>query len=184
MGKTKKSKKKLVLTTLDLHDVPTQRALAEDIVEALGEQKRTKAYLCGRMSWVKAFNFPLFDKEAKRLRATGEWDIVSPAELDDPVIRAAALRSPDGDPSKSTHGHTWGDFLARDMKLIADEGIEAIICLPEWWKSQGAKVEVFIASLLGLPVLKASNLRPVTKDEWAKAYRFLLHRMGIANAIR
>ncbi len=156
----------------------------------------TTAYLCGPMSWVKSFNFPLFDSEAERLRATEEWIIVSPAELDDPKVRAEAMASPDGDPTRSTHGHTWGDFLARDLKLIADGArlphrkglhkIETIITLPKWWKSSGGKVEVFIAVMpnLGLPVLKASNLRPVTKDEWAKAYRFLLHRMGATDAVR
>lgn len=141
---------------------------------------KTKAYVCGQMSWIPKFNFPAFDYAAKDLRGTGEWDIVSPAELDDPKTRKAALASKDGDPSRAHNGQTWGDFLARDLKLIADEGIEAIICLPKWWKSEGGRVEVFIASLphLGLPVLKYPNLRPVTENEYAKAYRFLLHRAG------
>lgn len=150
------------------------------------KNEKTKAYLCGPMTWIPQFNFPLFDSEAKRLRATGEWDIVSPAELDDPQVRREALANKTGEPSKDNHDQTWGDFLARDIKLIADEGIEAIITLPKWWKSEGGRLECFVASLprLGLPVLKSSNLRPVTKDEWAKTYRFLLHRMGVVNAIR
>jgi hypothetical protein len=137
------------------------------------------------MSWVPQFGFPIFDEAAKTLRATDEWEIVSPAELDDPKTRKAALASKDGDPSKTHNGQTWGDFLARDLKLIADEGIEAIITLPKWWKSEGGRVEVFIASLphLGLPVLKYPNLRPVTKDEWRKAYRFLLHKMEVIDAL-
>lgn len=147
----------------------------------------TKAYACGRMSWVPQFNFPAFDALAKDLRARKdsdgkpEWIIVSPAELDDPETRKVALASKDGDPSKTHNGQTWGDFLARDLKLIADEGIEAIICLPEWWKSEGGRIEVFTACLphLGLPVLKYPNLRPVTKTEYQKAYRFLLTRCGL-----
>jgi hypothetical protein len=141
---------------------------------------KTKAYLCGRMSWQPFFGFPAFDEAAKYLRSTEEWEIVSPAELDDAATRKVAMKSPDGDPSKSHKKQTWGDFLSRDLKLIADEGIETIICLPKWYKSEGGRVEVFMASLphLGLPVLKYPNLRPVTKDEYAKAYRFLLHRAG------
>jgi len=144
--------------------------------------KKTKAYLCGPMTGIPSFNVPEFDREAKRLRKTGEWDIVSPAELDDAETRRLAIASPDGAPgSGSSNGETWGDFLARDLKLIADEGIEAILTLPKWWKSEGGRIEVFTASLprLGLPVLKANNLRPVTKLEYVKAYAFLLHRMGI-----
>lgn len=141
---------------------------------------KTKAYLAGRMSWQPFFGFPAFDDAAKHLRSTGEWTIISPAELDDKATRKVAMKCPDGDPSKAHRGQTWGDFLARDLKLIADEGIETIICLPKWWQSEGARVEVFMGSLphLGLPVLKYPNLRPVTKDEYAKAYRFLLHRAG------
>ena len=141
---------------------------------------KTKAYICGQMSHVARFNIPAFDAAAKHLRATEEWEIISPAELDDPATRKVAYASLDGDPSKSHKGQTRGDFLSRDVKLIADEGIETIICLPKWWKSEGGRVEVFMASLphLGLPVLKYPNLRPVTKNEYTKAYRFLLHRAG------
>lgn len=152
------------------------------------EDETTKAYLCGRMSWIPQFNFPAFDDAALDLRSREdedgrpEWIIVSPAELDDPETRKAALASPDGNPNRNPKkGQTWGDFLARDLKLIADEGIETIICLPEWWKSEGGRIEVFTACLphLGLPVLKYSNLRPVTKTEYQKAYRFLLTRCGL-----
>jgi hypothetical protein len=135
---------------------------------------KTKAYLCGRMSGIPQFNFPRFDERAAHWRSTGDWDIVSPAELDDPKTRVAALASPDGSPdSGSNNGETWGDFLARDVKLIADEGIEAIICLEEWYLSKGGRLEVFIARLLGLPILKDADLQPVTAQEVKKAYGFL-----------
>src|SRR5208282_1779261 len=98
------------------------------------ETEATKAYVCGRMSWIPQFNFPAFDDAALDLRTREgedgkpEWIIVSPAELDDPATRKAALASPDGNPNRNPHkGQTWGDFLARDLKLIADEGIETII---------------------------------------------------------
>jgi len=135
--------------------------------------------LFGRMTGQPQFAFPIFDAAAKDLRKKG-WTVISPAELDDPKVRKRCLASPDGDPSTTHKKETWGDFLSRDVKLIADEGIETIICLPRWFKSEGGRVEVFMASLphLGLPVLKYPNLRPVTKDEYAKAYRFLLHRAG------
>jgi hypothetical protein len=105
-----------------------------------------KAYLAGPMSGYPQFNFPLFYKAAAQLRADG-WNIVSPAELDadtDAEIPKAALASPDGKHvNKGVAGHTWGDLLARDVKMIADDGINAIIFLPGWEKSRGARLEAF-----------------------------------------
>lgn len=107
--------------------------------------KNLKWYLCGQMSNIPQFNIPLFDRVAGSLREQG-YDVVSPAELDDPVVRAECLASPDGAPSVQ-HG-TWGDFLARDVKLVADE-IGGIVTLPDWQKSRGARLEVFVGLLTG-----------------------------------
>ena len=128
-----------------------------------------RAYLCGRMSNLPQFNFPRFDFVSEYLRALG-WDIVSPAELDDPETRAVALASPDGAGSGSNNGQTWGDFLARDVKLIADGEIEAIVCLEDWWLSRGGRLETFIGRLLGLPIIKYADLEHVTSEELEKAH--------------
>lgn len=105
-----------------------------------------KVYLAGPMSGYPQFNFPLFYKAAAQLRADN-WNIVSPAELDadtDAEIPKAALASPDGKHiNKGVAGHTWGDLLARDVKMLADDGIEGIIFLPDWEKSRGARLEAF-----------------------------------------
>ncbi|MDE2106445.1 MAG: DUF4406 domain-containing protein [Patescibacteria group bacterium] len=104
-------------------------------------------YLCGPMSGIPQFNIPMFDRIAARCRAFYEDEIVSPAELDDPETRKAALASPDGAPgSGSANGQTWGDFLARDVKLVADT-IDGIIVLPGWERSRGARLEVFVGLL-------------------------------------
>lgn len=103
-------------------------------------------YLAGPMTGIPQFNFPAFDEAAKKLRERG-WDIVSPAELDEAETRADALASPDGKliDGKSS-GKTWGDFLARDVKLIADQ-CGGVVFLPGWEKSKGAKLEAFVALL-------------------------------------
>lgn len=98
-----------------------------------------KIYLAGPMSGIPQSNFPLFDTVAAVLRGRG-WDVISPAELDDPDVRAKVLVD------KST-GKTWGEFLARDVKLIADEGVEGIIFLPEWYTSRGARLEAMVGLL-------------------------------------
>jgi hypothetical protein len=110
------------------------------------------------MTGIPQFNFPAFDAAAQDLRDSG-YEVVSPAEMDDPETRALALASPDGAPGSGSHqGHTWGDFLSRDVKLIADGGIEAIFVLPGWERSRGARLETFVGStMVGLHVYNAEK---------------------------
>lgn len=111
-----------------------------------------KLYLAGPMTNCAQFNYPLFDKVGAELRARG-FEIVSPSELDDPATRKQALASADGRmPTGQLGGQTWGDFLARDLKLIADGGIDGVVVLPNWEWSRGARQEVFTALNLGKPV--------------------------------
>lgn len=105
------------------------------------------------MTGIPQFNFPLFVAYARALRRLGH-EVVSPAEMDDPASRAAAMASPDGALGSLPSGETWGTFLARDVKLLADDGIEGVIVLPGWAASKGARLETFLAkAILGLPIL-------------------------------
>jgi hypothetical protein len=129
-----------------------------------------RAYLANRMTNVPQFNYPWFDEAARDLRTQGHT-IFSPAEMDDPETRAAALASPDGAPGSGVaNGETWGDFLSRDVKLIADSNLDAIIVGPEWHLSKGARLETFVAFQLGLKILKYPNLKPVTEAELVAAW--------------
>jgi hypothetical protein len=94
------------------------------------------------MSGLPQFNFPAFFAAAEYLRGQMGLQIVSPAELDDQEDKGAAMASPDGDHTNRTHmgGKTWGDFLARDVKIVADQ-VQGIIFLPNWHTSRGAKLE-------------------------------------------
>lgn len=99
-----------------------------------------KWYLAGKMSYIPQFNFPKFDEVSAALRGQG-LTIVSPAEMDSPEVRAAALASPDGIPNERTSGGaTWGDFLSRDLKLIADT-VDGVILMGGWLDSKGARQE-------------------------------------------
>lgn len=126
-------------------------------------------YVGGPMTGIPQFNFPAFDAAAAELRAMG-YTVQSPAEMDDENTRAMAMASPDGAPgSGSANNETWGDFLARDVKLIADE-VDAIALLPGWEKSRGARLETFVGFLCGKPIVYVSSLRSVPKKALAKAW--------------
>ncbi len=112
-----------------------------------------KLYLAGPMSHHPQFNFPLFDEAAHWLRSIG-FEVVSPAELDDADVRAAALASPDGDPNG---GPSWGEFLARDVKIVGDD-VDGVAVMPEWWTSRGARLEAYVAWLSDKPVYRLLDL--------------------------
>jgi hypothetical protein len=114
-----------------------------------------RVYTAGKMTGVPQFNFPKFIAFAAKLRAAG-YDVVSPAELDNPADRARAMASPDGSPIHYESGMTHADFLARDIKIIADGGIDAIVVLPgeQWKTSTGARWETFSGYLCGLPIYR------------------------------
>lgn len=126
-------------------------------------------YVAGPMTGIPSFNFPAFDAAAAELRQMG-YTVVSPAEMDDEETRATAMASPDGSPgSGSSKGETWGDFLARDVKLVADQ-VDGIVVLPGWHKSRGARLETFVAFLCGKPIVYYGSLRSVSKKQLAKAW--------------
>jgi hypothetical protein len=106
-----------------------------------------RIYLAGPMSDRPQFNFPAFFEAAERLRFHG-FEVISPAENDPQDVREAALKSVDGaKPNGKIGSETWGDALARDVKLIADGGIQAIVFLPDWHTSRGARLEAFTGLL-------------------------------------
>jgi uncharacterized protein DUF4406 len=107
-----------------------------------------KVYIAGPMTGLPQFNVPLFDHVARQLRKQG-YDVVSPAELDSPEMRAAAMKSKDGSlaPLEQATGETWGHVLARDVLVLSDFGIEGIVLLPNWWQSRGASLETTVGLL-------------------------------------
>lgn len=104
-------------------------------------------YLAGPMTGYPQFNFPLFHSAAAALRTAG-YDIISPAEQDSPAVQAAAIASKTGamDSNGKIAGETWGEILARDVRIVSDQ-IQGVIFLPDWAKSRGARLEAFVALL-------------------------------------
>lgn len=135
-----------------------------------------KVYIAGPMTHHPQFNFPNFDNLAAWLREGG-WDVVSPSELDDPAARAAAMSSVDGDPALYARltGLTWGDFLSRDVKLIADGGFDLIVLMPEWQTSRGARLESFVAYLSHIAI---QEYNPITGRLYNCSLGYLLEGWG------
>jgi hypothetical protein len=111
--------------------------------------KDVTIYIAGPMTGLPQFNIPAFERQTRRLRAAG-YTVVSPVELDSELIRNEALASKTGamPAGGKIGGETWGEILARDVRVIADT-IDAICVLPNWQKSRGARLEVFVGMLCG-----------------------------------
>lgn len=110
----------------------------------------THVYIAGPMTGYPQFNFPAFREAATILRSLG-YQVTSPAEEDSVEVQHESEKSTTGqlDAAGKIGGQTWGDLLARDVKLIADGGIDALALLPGWENSRGARLEVFVAMLCG-----------------------------------
>lgn len=131
----------------------------------------TRVYIAGPMSGLPQFNLPAFDEAAAQLRDEG-YDVVSPAEMDDPTIRAISLASPDGNINTlESHGETWAQFLARDVALVAGGEFHALFVLPGWERSRGARLETFLArAMMGLYVYEYTSRDIVPARELLRAW--------------
>ena len=108
-------------------------------------------YVCGPMTRIPRFNYPLFGLVTNFLRLDPTRTVISPAEMDSKEMQALAWASLDGDLAKMENdsGETWGDVLARDVRLI-EKQIGNFALLPGWEKSRGARLEVFVGLLVGV----------------------------------
>jgi hypothetical protein len=93
---------------------------------------KTCIYISGPMSGIKNKNYPAFMKAAVQLRKKG-YVVVNPAELDIGIPKS-----------------TWEECLRRDIKEMMK--CHAIATLPNWQKSKGAMLEIYIARKLKWPV--------------------------------
>jgi hypothetical protein len=125
-------------------------------------------YLAGPMTGIPQSNFPLFDRVAKLLREQG-FKIVTPSELDLPHVRKEAMASETG----TAHASQWGEFLSRDVKVIAD-GVGGIILLPDWQVSRGAKLEAFVGLLTNKKFAWYDELRKSAFEKSSNSVRITL----------
>lgn len=133
-------------------------------------------YLAGPMSGIPQFNYPAFMTAAEQLREKG-YRVRNPAELDDPETKAAAMASPDGSLGSGVcNGETWGDFLARDVKLVADE-VDGICLIAGWQYSRGARLEAFVALSVQKPVFFIDKIGRLTKCDPESLARAIAYKV-------
>ncbi|WP_206831642.1 DUF4406 domain-containing protein [Alicyclobacillus fructus] len=100
-------------------------------------------YLSGPMTGLPHGNRPAFMEAAQALRARG-LTVVNPAEYG----------SPEDD---------WYAAMRRDIRMLMDA--DAVVTLPGWERSRGARLEVYVASQLNMPVYTlAACLRAADED--------------------
>jgi hypothetical protein len=118
-----------------------------------------RCYLAGPMRSKPAFNYPAFFAGEERLRATGWDEVWNPARMDVVLDNGGA---PTDLSIAEQNAHAGAPMNARryakrDAHILIDvlrvEEGDAIVVLPDWEESTGAKAEVAIARWVGLPVL-------------------------------
>lgn len=102
-----------------------------------------KVYLSGPMTIRKddCYNFMEFFFWEKVLRMNG-YKVVNPARLDCERMLAGETYSDD----------LYDELLAEDLRIIREDGVDALFMLKGWELSDGAKEEYAVAKELGLEV--------------------------------
>ena len=98
-----------------------------------------KAYIAGPVTGLPDGNKHMFAAAAKWLRENTPWDVVSPLEMDSPEEFAATMTD--------HYGSVYWQRMVHDFKTVIE--VDALVLLPEWQRSKGAKIEVFAALSLG-----------------------------------
>jgi hypothetical protein len=120
-----------------------------------------KVYIAGPMTGIPQFNYPAFHGMARDLRKVViepgvHIDAFDPTEADPEHVQEWCMASEDGrfpDPALA-RWPTHGEFVARGVRTIIDGGFDAIVVLPDWGKSRGARTEVMAGLASGCRIVK------------------------------
>src|SRR5690348_5131587 len=99
-----------------------------------------RCYLAGKMRGEPEYNFPAFHEATAKLREQG-WDVWSPAEREE-----QSGFNPKTDKAQST-----AYYMRQDLPAVCES--DAVIVLPGWEESVGARLDVHVATECGIPVL-------------------------------
>lgn len=107
------------------------------------------------MRGIPLYNFPAFDA-AEFILATLGWQPINPAAMD----RAVGF-----DPARDVPDQAFLDAaLRRDVQAILDRA-DALVLLPGWEHSTGAKAEMALAKWKHIPIYLFPSMRPLDAKE-------------------
>lgn len=116
---------------------------------------KTAVYLAGPMTGYPEFNFPAFKAAASDIDEMGVGQVWHTAN---------------GTPPDPEDAPPWSVYLRVALRKLLH--CNAVVVLPGWRESRGARLEVYVALELGMPVVEYPDLRPVeslgdprTRDE-------------------
>jgi hypothetical protein len=127
-----------------------------------------KVYIAGPMSGYKDWNFPAFFEAERQLLALG-YEVINPAHNDGATVQEALESA--GSPDRPNNMWAW--YMRRDLPHVME--VDALCVLPGWQNSKGAKLEVHVATAIGIPlmVLKDGKLVPrvtcIGLSGWARS---------------
>lgn len=99
-------------------------------------------YISGPMTGFKDFNYPAFYEAENELRKLGCTDTLNPARID--------------------HQDTiWENCMRRAITFMMEA--DALILLPGWDKSKGARIEVDLALKIGMSVITLELFKELVK---------------------
>lgn len=110
-------------------------------------------YLSGPMTGIAEFNAPAFAHYAEKFRARG-WKVLSPPELD-----------------AGDTGRPYSYYIKRDVRVLLDNGVEALYMLPGWQQSRGANLEKLLAEMFEIPAFDAETEEEVVEYVVERAVR-------------
>lgn len=98
-----------------------------------------RIYLSGPMTGLPNHNFEAFNAAADRLRSQG-YHVSNPAE------------------NGVNKEWAWADYLRQDIEQMLH--CDGVALLKGWESSKGAKLEVYIARQLGMPIVECETMQP------------------------
>lgn len=103
-------------------------------------------YIAGPMSGHEDWNFPAFFSAEEEIKDLG-YQAINPARSDGETVEEA-LKSA-GSPDKPNF--TWEHYMRRDLPMVMASDI--VCLLPGWQTSRGARLESYVATELGIPLM-------------------------------
>ena len=120
------------------------------------DPKRLSIYLSGGLN-----GHPLVERKAEFKRYQEKYEgiglvVINPLEMD-----RGQHGSLDGEGILRPTEREWREFMARDLGVILRGDIDRLYMLPGWTHSRGAKLEVHVATVCGIPRYNAETGNPI-----------------------